>query len=147
VGIAGGVVGAVGALFVGALGQAITEPSQLAVAQWLEQHDLTYGVGRYWDASVTTVRSGGRVVVRPIDLGGSRPLPPTWDYSERWYEAAGEGIGGGGQGTAFVLVDPYDPAGVTAAQARHMYGTPSVVYQVGGRQVLVYRGGFVDGGY
>jgi hypothetical protein len=45
-----------------------------------------------------------------------------------------------------VLVDPYDPAGVTVAQARRMYGTPSAVYQVGGRQVLVYRGGLVDEG-
>lgn len=133
----------VGALFVNALAQPVTESSQLAVVGWLSQHGLTYGVGRYWDASVTTVRSGGRIVVRPVDLRGSLPQPPAWDYSGRWYGPAdrADRADPADPSARFVLVDPFDPAGVTAAQARRVYGAPSAVFQVGGREVMVYRGG------
>ena len=36
------------------------------LASFLEQHHLDRGIGDYWLASITTVESGGHVVVRPV---------------------------------------------------------------------------------
>ena len=44
----------------------------VALAAWLDAHGLRHGYGPYWDASIVTVSSGGRVAVRPSGAGRSR---------------------------------------------------------------------------
>ena len=43
------------------------------VADWLAKHGLRYGYAPFWDASIVTASSGGRVAVRPIFVRPFRP--------------------------------------------------------------------------
>jgi hypothetical protein len=56
------------------------------LASFLESHHLDHGVADYWDASVITVASGGRVVVRPVI---AYPTPRIVRYDKQssasWY--------------------------------------------------------------
>ena len=72
------------------------DPSEELVS-FLEEHDLHYGYGSFWNASVNSVLSNGRVIVLPTRdneaEGGKRePYNPSdfrrWLLNERWYDPA-----------------------------------------------------------
>lgn len=125
------------ALLVSGLRQPQTPPAGDRIAQWLAGHGYGYGLAGYWDASVLTVETGERVGVRPIDLGGAAPAPPAWDSSTAWYDPAVHDA-------RFVIVDPYDARGISAADARRAYGPPAAAYQVANRIVYVYARDLLD---
>ncbi len=56
------------------------------LATWLEAHDLHKGLGGYWDASITTVQSGGAVVVRPVRQLGDGPVEKAALSRSDWYK-------------------------------------------------------------
>jgi hypothetical protein len=58
------------------------EPYTQLVA-YLEHQHLTYGVGGYWQASVITVESGGRVTVRAVSSACLQPYE--WESKADWY--------------------------------------------------------------
>ena len=58
---------------------------------WLEAHDLRWGIGDYWAASITTVQSSGAVIVRPVAAGNGGALQqmttlssPSWYAGQEW---------------------------------------------------------------
>lgn len=52
---------------------------------FLEQNDLRYGYGGYWNAGRFSVLSSGRVVIRQIVLDQGLPMPMRHLSSDAWY--------------------------------------------------------------
>jgi hypothetical protein len=51
---------------------------------YLEAHNLTYGIGGYWNASVITVDTGGRVTIRAVSPACLQQY--SWENKPTWYD-------------------------------------------------------------
>ena len=106
-------------------------PAAAPLAGWLEAHGLTYGLAGYWDASVLTVQSGGRVKVRAVDLAGNRKaFIPGWEANARWYNPAR-------YDATFIVADRQGSDSSAAFEQR--FGRPAATYHVAGWLVLSYQ--------
>jgi cbb3-type cytochrome oxidase subunit 3 len=54
---------------------------------YLTAHQLRYGIGGYWEASVITVGTSGAVTVRAVTQGCLQPY--AWESKAVWYDPAG----------------------------------------------------------
>jgi len=115
------------------LGAAATQPpltpATAPLGAWLEAHGLTYGIAGYWDASVVTLQSGGKVQIRAVDIR-KNILVPGWETNYLWYNAYRHDA-------RFVVAD-HDGRYPAAAFERH-FGRPVATYRVASWLVLVYR--------
>jgi hypothetical protein len=117
------------------LGYNASQPSHpsvnQALADFLVAHNLTDGLGGYWDADVTSLGSGSKVTVAPLVDGLKYGYP--WESKGSWFDprvsyanfviAHVQNLGGG-----------YIP--VSLATAR--FGKPDREYVLGKTVVLVY---------
>jgi hypothetical protein len=55
-----------------------------AVASYLEDHHLTYGLGGYWESSLITLETGGAVTIRAVTPACMQPYP--WESKTDWYD-------------------------------------------------------------
>ena len=58
--------------------------AKTGLASWLAAHRLFYGLGGYWEASIVTVDSGGRVKVRA--LAQPSLVADMWEAKRSWYD-------------------------------------------------------------
>jgi hypothetical protein len=107
-------------------------PATAPLAAWLEAHGLTYGIAWYWDASVVTMQSGGRVKIRAVDIkyDNGKVLVPIWETNTLWYDPAR-------YDARFVVAD-LDGRYPAAVYERRL-GRPAATYQVASWVVLIYR--------
>jgi hypothetical protein len=107
-------------------------PTTAPLAAWLEAHGLTYGVAWYWDASVVTLQSGGRVTIRAVDVkfDNNKVLVPIWETNTLWYDPAR-------YDATFVVADR--DGRYPAAVYERRLGRPVATYQVASWVVLIYR--------
>jgi hypothetical protein len=144
-------------LYAGPIGQYLPPPDQsstpaapAALGRWLAAHDLHYGYGGYWEASIVTVVTRGAVSVRPVTstkvvqpgLGRSgippsdwRIVPYFWVSKVTWYSA--------GYPAQFLVFDPSSAwdrdTGVDLTVAAGTFGAPDHVYEhIGPYTVLVW---------
>ena len=105
-------------------------PATAPLAAWLEARGLRYGIAGYWDASVVTLQSGGRVQIRAVDIKGTKIAVPGWETDSLWYLASRHDA-------RFVVADLHGryPA---AAFERH-FGRPAGTYRVANWLILIYR--------
>jgi hypothetical protein len=102
------------------------------LADWLVAHHYTSGLAGYWQSNSTTVDSGGKVLVAPIDYQATGPW--TWESPASWYQS------GQRQANFVVAVtDPTTSGVISAAAARQSFGPPAHEYQVGQYVVMVYN--------
>jgi hypothetical protein len=112
----------------------------IALANSLEKAGLRFGYGPYWDASIVTVSSRGRVAVRPIRsrmIDAHRPLevePFRWMSDETWYLDE----------PANFVVYKKDPGskyhfGIQEANCIAWFGQPVAKHTMGPYQVLVWN--------
>jgi hypothetical protein len=122
--------------YLAGLGYAVAQPSAPAadqyLATWLAARHLRSGLAGYWQASGTTLASGGRVQVSPVCVIRDRVSVERWEsktiwYDPRWREASFLILGG-------QAICNY----ATAAQARSAFGPPAGSYHVGRYTVLVW---------
>jgi hypothetical protein len=117
---------------------------QPALAGWLAQHGLHYGIAGYWDASTLTVDSGGAVAVRAVVRTHLGFAMYGWETREDWYlpsrHDATFAIAYDGPGT-FGLIDS-DKLGTADFEA--LLGKPAEIHRIDGRTVLVYPGNLLD---
>ncbi|HTX00276.1 MAG TPA: hypothetical protein VMD59_15960 [Acidimicrobiales bacterium] len=101
-----------------------------ALAGFLAARHLDVGIGDYWSSSVVSVDSGGRVLVRPVQLGRHRKLVRYDKQSTAaWYHTTFQ----------FFVSDTANPwQGVSSAAAQRTFGAPASVYRVGTYRVLVW---------
>jgi hypothetical protein len=107
-------------------------PANQPLAAWLVQHRLTDGLAGYWQASSTTVDSGGRVVVSAVTLGREGHLVPyQWETDDSGYNPSLHYAN-------FVVADgPLPLAGAWSAALR-TFGPPQRVYRYDGYTVMVW---------
>jgi hypothetical protein len=107
-----------------------------ALANWLAGHHYTEGLAGYWQANSTTVTSGGKVLVAPINVPATAaPTVQHWESSASWYDPSLQ--------RANFVVAMADPSagqgGLSKGTVRRSFGPPSHQYQIGQYVVMVYN--------
>jgi hypothetical protein len=102
------------------------------LAQWLEAHQLYYGIGPYADAASVSLQSGGKVQVRAVVGSGGDFFAYAWETRADWYHPST-------YDAVFFIAYPDDPGDrITPTDVQRVYGAPKATYQVVGRTIMVY---------
>jgi hypothetical protein len=122
--------------YLGALAYDVAQPSappaNQPLASWLVAHGLTDGLADYWQASSTTVDSGGRVLVSAVTLGQGRLVPYQWETDDSDYNPSLH------YANFVVIGGPLPLSGVRPA-AQRAFGPPQQVYRYDGYIIMVWR--------
>jgi len=129
--------GALLACYGAGLGYAAAQPSvppmHARLAAFLAAHDLTSGIGGYWESSVVTVGSDGAVTIRAV--ASDTLAPYLWEGKSSWYDA--------GPNHANFLVTSSAPGYFNHWQpgraALAALGPPARTYHVGPYTVYVWN--------
>jgi hypothetical protein len=114
-------------------GDAATAP----LTAWLEAHGITYGIGGYWDSSIVTLQSGGRVAIRTIDLrpksdgAGLHAYVRAWETNALWYDPA--------RHDARWAIADVRSSRYSVHTYESLFGRPEAMYRVDSWVVLEYR--------
>ena len=103
------------------------------LAAWLTAHGYTDGLAGYWQASSTTVDSGGTTLVAPVTPSGSSVY--AWEADAAWYDP-------GTHRANFVIAmaNPNGPlGGIAVSAAQQFFGPPAHTYRVDGYVIMTYR--------
>jgi hypothetical protein len=123
------------ACYLACLGYAVAQPPVPAadqqLADWLAARHLRSGLAAYWQASRTTLASGGRIQVSPVCATKNRFSVEKWESKASWYDPRI-------QDARFLILGQATCNYATAAQARSAFGHPAGTYQVGPYTVLVW---------
>jgi hypothetical protein len=126
---------AAGVGYLADLGYNAAQPSSPAVNQnlaaWLVAHNLTSGIGGYWDANITMLGSGGQVRIAPLVDAGSYGY--LWESKASWFDPD--------VSYANFIITHVQQLGAGyqfMAGAIDWYGKPSQVYYFGNSVILVY---------
>jgi hypothetical protein len=115
------------------------------LASWLQAHHLDYGLATYWNASVVTLDTGGRVQVRPVTWAPSpnRIVAVQWESEASWYAPRLH--------DARFLVLPGPNTGCSRgtpsqwlAAVRAAFGPPAASYRAVGVVILVWHENLLD---
>jgi hypothetical protein len=107
------------------------------LTKWLEGHGVTYGIASYWDASIVTLQSGGRVAIRTVDLGpkpgggGLHAYVRGWETNALWYDPA--------RHDARWAIADVQHSKYTVGTYETLFGKPEAMYRVDSWVVLEYR--------
>jgi hypothetical protein len=73
-----------------ALAAGMSQPAQVStehsLADWLQAHHLTTGLGTYAEDNLTTVTSGGRVMMRTVTWSSRGAVPRLYESDKSWYD-------------------------------------------------------------
>jgi hypothetical protein len=134
------------ALYLGLLAvyavQVSRAPNQTALATWLQDHQLRFGLTNYYAAALITVDGDNQVTLAPVKRAGHRLILSPWESTTSWYNPALH------DATFFVATHmqgcPPDDASLWTAAAIRAYGPPQQTYSVDGAQVLVWNHNLLD---
>ncbi len=112
------------------LNQPAPVPPTGVLASFLEAHGFTHGVGGYWTASIVTVESSDKVIVRPVVTHDSLVYRYDRNSASYWYNRSFQ----------FLVYDTALPfGGVDSRTAAATFGPPARTYTVDGiYKVLVW---------
>ena len=113
---------------------------EAAVGEFLQGHNLTYGVSGYWEASTVTVATNGRVRVRAITLQDNTAYAYRWEAVDAWYDPSVPG-----NNARFVLRDTSGLQPLDRRSTENTFGAPSREYRVGRYEVLVWDRNLLSG--
>jgi hypothetical protein len=112
------------------------QPASASLARFLSAHHLRNGVAGYWNADSTTLVSGDRVVMRPVQLRPGRGLSLyLWEIDGRLLNRAANDVN-------FLVATapaPHSPQTVTTAEAIAQFGRPYRQYHYQGYVIMVWR--------
>jgi hypothetical protein len=111
-------------------------PASASLARFLEEHHLRAGLTGYWNADSTTMDSGGRVVMRPVESNPAQGLVPyRWEIDTRLLNSRTNDV------NFLVATAPgvRQSRAVTAQQAVAQFGRPHLRYYYQGYVVMVWR--------
>jgi hypothetical protein len=115
-------------------------PQAAPLTAWLEAHPLGTGLSGYWEASIVTLTSDGRVAVRPVTASGGELRANPGEVRGSWFDPA--------QSAAhYVVFFPGVPgyAGFTdRVTVRADFGPPARVYQAGQYTVWYWPANLLD---
>jgi hypothetical protein len=100
------------------------EAPQQQLITFLESHHLTYGLGTYWTANITTLGSNGQVRVVPVVDQDGRIRPYRWHADAAWFR-------GSRLDTAnFVVFDRDAPQVPFQEAVINSFGAPQRIYRL-----------------
>jgi hypothetical protein len=115
--------------------QSPAPPANVRLATWLEDHHLYSGLSGYWQASVVTLDSAGKVSIRALVTHGAGLVPYQWESKSTWYDPRSRRAN-------FVVLDSqpgffnyWEPAG----PVRAVFGPPARTYHTGPYTILVWN--------
>jgi hypothetical protein len=104
------------------------------LAIWLAGHHLDYGLAGYWNANVTTLDTGGKVVLRSVLADGSQIAEDYWEVKSGWYDPRRSDAN-------FIVLVP-EPPGFkrypTVSSVRATFGQPLRIYYLGRFTIVGY---------
>jgi hypothetical protein len=135
---------AVSGCYLASLGYAAAQPAappaNHQLTAWLTAHNLTYGISGYWQSSIVTVDSGGKIALRAV-------YP--WDLRRDWWESKRSWYSSRTQ-TATFLVTQNQPGFFNYWQPfvspTSTFGEPFSTYQVGPYTVYVWSHNLLSSG-
>jgi hypothetical protein len=114
------------------MAQPSAPPANQPLASWLVAHGLTDGLAGYWQASSTTVDSGGKVQVSAVVIGDhSHLVPYRWEADDSGYNPSLH------DANFMVTGGPLPLSGAPIAALR-TFGRPQQVYQYDGYTIMVW---------
>jgi hypothetical protein len=130
--------------YLACLSREMAQPAQPAdgqqLASWLAAHRLDYGLAGYWQAASTTLASGGRVQVVPVQSGHETVARGGWETDSAWYDPM--------RHTATFVVLPPGAPGIGypwSFDVRAAFGQPARIYAAGPYTVLVWNRNLLTG--
>lgn len=134
------------ALYLGLLAvyavQVSRPPNETALATWLQDHQLRFGLTNYYAAALITVDGDNQVALAPVKRAGRQLILSPWESTTSWYDPALH------DATFFVATPmqgcPPDDASLWTAAAIRAYGPPERTYSVDEAQVLVWNQNLLD---
>jgi hypothetical protein len=125
------------ACYLAALGYTAAQPPRPAITQdladWLAAHHLTYGLGSYGVANVTTLASGGTVSIRSVSFHNKNAAPGPYEFDQAWYDPRLH------DASFVVLMNPRVPLDEIATwEVRNVFGRPTHVYDFGPYVIMTY---------
>jgi hypothetical protein len=106
-------------------------PGQTSLASFLEAHHLTYGIASYWQSSIVTVDTHGRVKVRALADDFKKYL---WSSKGSWYDPQTNYANFIVQEKGYDFTSPAD----AIFNVTTRFGAPERVYEFGDYMVFVY---------
>ena len=101
-----------------------------AARAWLKAHGLTYGLAGYWNSSVITLHSGGRIQVRAVVLNGHQVIRYDWETNTSWFDPS--------RHDATFLITDLDGIGLSPS-AEQYFGKPEKIDYVAHWAILIYQ--------
>jgi hypothetical protein len=102
----------------------VTVPQQPLIT-FLKGHRLTYGLGTYWAANITTLQSNGQVRVLPVVEQNGHIRAYRWHADARWFNDQQLGT------VRFVVIDGSVPVTSFQEAVINTFGTPDHIYHLG----------------
>ncbi len=102
---------------------------QQQVGIFLEQHNLKYGYGSYWNSATTTLYSENKVKVRQVLSYNNKLYPYLWLSNYLWYK----------KNANFVIFDNQKTKIITKKIAINFFGKPNKEYKVDGYTILTWN--------
>ena len=126
------------ACYLAALGYSVTKPATPAVTQnladWLGQHDLTYGLSSYGIANTTTLASGETVNVRPVSWENTEVAGGPYEFNKSWYDPAQH------YANFVILIQPPLPIDPIALwEVKASFGKPAHIYYFSRYTIMVFN--------
>ena len=126
------------------LGRLVTQPpaqpESAGLGSWLAAHHLTDGLAGYWNSNVTTLDTGGRVVLRSVLADGTQITSDYWEVRSDWFDPAASYAD-------FIVLVPSPPGFKrypTVASVRHTFGPPLRIYYVDSYTIVVWNKNLLD---
>jgi hypothetical protein len=107
-------------------------PANTDLAVWLQAHHLTSGLAGYQESNITTFDSQGRLMLIPVEDGGTAAMP--YESDARWYDPAV-------YRPDFIVSrsTTTDPSPVDPFVVEAWYGTPAHVYHFEDYTIMQYN--------
>jgi hypothetical protein len=126
------------ACYLAALGYGVTTPGIPAVTQnladWLGQHNLTYGLSSYGIANTTTLASGETVNIRPVSWENTEVAGGPYEFNKSWYDPSQH------YANFVILIQPPIPLDEIALwEVKASFGKPAHIYTLGRYTIMVFN--------
>ena len=118
-----------------AQGDGATAPTA-PLTSFLQAHGLRYGIAGYWEASIVSLQSSGKVEVRAVVVAQKRHTTiweinaPWWEANSLWYDATR-------YDATFAVADVHGR--YPAAAFEQVFGRPAATYRVQNWLILEYH--------
>jgi hypothetical protein len=122
----------------GPLRPIIVTSAQGQLIEKLQQEHLVQGYAGYWDSSILTAASGGRIIsLAMLTLPTGHFVPFEWDGSQAWYKAANADW----HGQVFFIASnaPDKPMDLRQSDVTAVMGAPQKIIETGTQMIDIYN--------